>query len=107
MARHNMQIGKLSTESYHQARELIKTRTLIGLLMGDATGDKPITDGQRKSIDLLLSKALPNLANTTSDPDLNYPLVEQDIPPPANTDKPDETADDFVDAKAAAAALRA
>lgn len=44
-------------------REQIKVKALLGVLQGDAFGDKVISDGRRKSIEILLRKSLPDLAS--------------------------------------------
>ena len=44
-------------------RNKIKLAGLINLLHGDAFGDKPISDGARKSAKILLDKVLPDLAS--------------------------------------------
>ena len=45
-----------------RTREKIQTSQLINRLLSDAKGEIELTNGQRKSIEILLKKALPDLS---------------------------------------------
>lgn len=48
-----------------RTREKIQTSQLVNRLMQDAKGEIELTSGQRKSIEILLKKSLPDLSAIT------------------------------------------
>lgn len=48
-----------------RTRQKIQTSQLVNRLMSDANGEIELTAGQRKSIEILLKKSLPDLSSVT------------------------------------------
>ncbi len=57
-----------------EVRARIKTNELIDRLQKDAFSEKSLTDGERRSIEILLRKALPDLSHITVAGDKKNPV---------------------------------
>lgn len=70
-----------------RTREKIRTSQLVNRLEQNAFGEIELTQGQIKSIEVLLKKSLPDLSAVTISGDLNAPVlhrIERSIVDPAN-----------------------
>lgn len=59
-----------------KTREKIQTSQLINRLNKDANGEIELTSGQRKSIEILLKKSLPDLSSITFEGDMTHELSD-------------------------------
>lgn len=84
--------ARLNKRHDDEARKKIQVSQLINRLEGEALGEYELKDGQRKSIEILLRKSLPDLSSVTLTGDEDSPLVirqiERLIVDPANPDSP-------------------
>lgn len=70
-----------------RTREKIRTSQLVNRLEQNAFGEIELTQGQIKSIEVLLKKSLPDLSAVTISGDPNAPVlhrIERSIVDPAN-----------------------
>ena len=75
--------ARINPKHDEQTRLKIQTSQLINRLIQDAMGEIELSDGQRKSIDILLRKSLPDLARIEHSGEVTIPTVMR-APLPAN-----------------------
>ena len=84
--------ARLNPRHDDEARKKIQTSQLINRLQGEALGELELKDGQRKAIEILLRKSLPDLSAITLSGDEDSPIafrqIERVIVDPANPDSP-------------------
>lgn len=71
--------ARLNARHDDEARKKIQTSQLINRLQGEALGEIELKDGQRKAIEILLRKSLPDLSAVTLTGDENNPVAFRQI----------------------------
>lgn len=84
--------ARLNKRHDDEARKKIQVSQLINRLQNEALGDLELRDGQRKAIEILLRKSLPDLSSITLTGDDDSPIafrqIERVIVDPIHTDSP-------------------